>query len=210
MLIVTLALDLSTANFLRPRSPGGLPLTGRPKIRQQSRHHRGFEVEAHIHRANMPAKSRFTRLDAFTKTVEDARIRTTSGGIVTIASLLIVFYLVWGEWSDYRRVTVHPQLIVDKGRGRQWNIGRRHNTNISICRRANGDTPQCLFPPDTLRTPHTRCNGRIWRATNGRQGWSKQGPACTHIRRWSPNLSLILESVSFLQSMPLSALLTAS
>ena len=65
----------------------------------------------------MPAKNRFTRLDAFTKTVEDARIRTTSGGIVTIASLLIVIYLIWGEWSDYRRVTVHPEIIVDKGRG---------------------------------------------------------------------------------------------
>lgn len=65
----------------------------------------------------MPAKSRFTRLDAFTKTVEDARVRTTSGGIVTIVSLLLVFYLVWGEWSDYRRIVVHPELIVDKGRG---------------------------------------------------------------------------------------------
>ena len=69
----------------------------------------------------MPAKNRFTRLDAFTKTVEDAKIRTTSGGIVTIASLLIVFYLVWGEWSDYRRVTVLPELIVDKGRGKAHN-----------------------------------------------------------------------------------------
>ena len=65
----------------------------------------------------MPAKSRFTRLDAFTKTVEDARVRTTSGGIVTIVSLLIVFYLVYGEWVDYRRVVVRPELIVDKGRG---------------------------------------------------------------------------------------------
>ena len=65
----------------------------------------------------MPAKSRFTRLDAFTKTVEDARVRTTSGGLVTIASLLVVLYLVWGEWSDYRRVVVNPELIVDKGRG---------------------------------------------------------------------------------------------
>lgn len=65
----------------------------------------------------MPAKSRFTRLDAFTKTVDEARVRTTSGGIVTIASLLIVLYLAWGEWADYRRITVHPELIVDKGRG---------------------------------------------------------------------------------------------
>jgi hypothetical protein len=65
----------------------------------------------------MPAKSRFTRLDAFTKTVEDARVRTTSGGIVTIVSLIVVLYLAWGEWADYRRVVIHPELIVDKGRG---------------------------------------------------------------------------------------------
>lgn len=65
----------------------------------------------------MPAKSRFTRLDAFTKTVEDARIRTTSGGIVTIVSLIVVLYLAWGEWLDYRRIVIHPELIVDKGRG---------------------------------------------------------------------------------------------
>lgn len=70
----------------------------------------------------MPAKSRFTRLDAFTKTVEDARVRTTSGGIVTIASLLIIFWLTWGEWADYRRVTVRPELVVDKGRGERMEI----------------------------------------------------------------------------------------
>jgi hypothetical protein len=65
----------------------------------------------------MPAKSRFGRLDAFTKTVEDARVRTTSGGIVTIASLLVIFWLTWGEWADYRKVSVRPELVVDKGRG---------------------------------------------------------------------------------------------
>ena len=65
----------------------------------------------------MPAKSRFTRLDAFTKTVEDARVRTTSGGIVTITSLLVILWLTWGEWADYRKVSVRPELIVDKGRG---------------------------------------------------------------------------------------------
>lgn len=70
----------------------------------------------------MPAKSRFTRLDAFTKTVEDARVRTTSGGIVTIVSLLTIFWLVWGEWADYRRIEVHPELVVDKGRGEKMEI----------------------------------------------------------------------------------------
>ena len=44
-------------------------------------------------------------------------MRTTSGGIVTIASLLIVLYLALGEWRDWRRIVVHPELIVDKGRG---------------------------------------------------------------------------------------------
>ncbi|GAD94381.1 COPII-coated vesicle membrane protein Erv46 [Paecilomyces variotii No. 5] len=70
----------------------------------------------------MPAKSRFTRLDAFAKTVEDARIRTTSGGIVTIASLLVILWLVWGEWADYRRIVVEPELIVDKSRGERMEI----------------------------------------------------------------------------------------
>ena len=65
----------------------------------------------------MPVKARFTRLDAFTKTVEDARVRTTSGGIVTLVSLAVILWLVWGEWADFRRVTIHPELVVDKGRG---------------------------------------------------------------------------------------------
>jgi hypothetical protein len=69
----------------------------------------------------MSAK-RFTRLDAFTKTVEDARVRTTSGGIVTLTSLLIILYLLAVEWSDYRRITIKPELIVDKGRGEKMEI----------------------------------------------------------------------------------------
>lgn len=70
----------------------------------------------------MPAKSRFTRLDAFTKTVDEARIRTTSGGIVTILSLLVVLYLSWGEWVEYRKIVIHPELVVDKGRGERMEI----------------------------------------------------------------------------------------
>ncbi|KAM0482981.1 hypothetical protein ACHAPX_002425 [Trichoderma viride] len=70
----------------------------------------------------MAPKSRFTRLDAFTKTVDEARIRTTSGGIVTIVSLLVVLFLSWGEWSSYRRIVVHPELVVDKGRGERMDI----------------------------------------------------------------------------------------
>ncbi|KAL8381359.1 hypothetical protein RB595_005565 [Gaeumannomyces hyphopodioides] len=70
----------------------------------------------------MAPKSRFTRLDAFTKTVEDARIRTTSGGIITIVSLIVVLYLALGEWADYRRIAIHPELVVDKSRGDRMEI----------------------------------------------------------------------------------------
>ena len=66
----------------------------------------------------MAPRSRFTRLDAFTKTVDEARVRTTSGGIVTIVSLLVVLFLSWGEWADYRKTVIHPELVVDKGRGK--------------------------------------------------------------------------------------------
>lgn len=67
-------------------------------------------------------KNRFTKLDAFSKTVEDARVRTTSGGLVTIGSILIMLWLVWGEWADYRRVIVKPELMVDQGRGEKMEI----------------------------------------------------------------------------------------
>jgi hypothetical protein len=70
----------------------------------------------------MAVKSRFTRIDAFTKTVEDARVRTTSGGIVTITSLLVILWLVWGEWAEYRQVVVRPELVVDKSRGEKMEI----------------------------------------------------------------------------------------
>jgi endoplasmic reticulum-Golgi intermediate compartment protein 3 len=70
----------------------------------------------------MALRTRFTRLDAFTKTVEDARVRTTSGGVVTLTSLLVIFWLVWGEWAEYRRVVVRPELIVDKSRGERMEI----------------------------------------------------------------------------------------
>ncbi|KAB8670385.1 hypothetical protein FH972_026298 [Carpinus fangiana] len=70
----------------------------------------------------MPSKSRFTRLDAFTKTVEDARVRTTSGGIVTLTSLIVIVFLIASEWADYRRIVVLPELVVDKGRSEKMEI----------------------------------------------------------------------------------------
>lgn len=85
--------------------------------------HPPFSFLKHLSRTyGMSAKNRFARLDAFTKTVEDARVRTTSGGFVTILSLVIILYLVWGEWADFRRIIVSPELVVDKGRNEKMEI----------------------------------------------------------------------------------------
>ena len=135
----------------------------------------------------MPAKSRFVRLDAFTKTVEDARVRTTSGGIVTIASLLIVLYLVWGEWADYRRVVVRPELIVDKGRGMRAAeilLSGTKLTSIFNSRGENGDSPKHYLSSNTLRAAVARCHGRFRRATNRGRTWRQQGQVGSNGRGW--------------------------
>jgi endoplasmic reticulum-Golgi intermediate compartment protein 3 len=63
------------------------------------------------------AKSRFRTFDVFQKTVEEARIRTSSGGLVTLISGCIIFWLVLLELYDWRRIVVRDQLIVDRTRG---------------------------------------------------------------------------------------------
>lgn len=55
--------------------------------------------------------------DAFSKTVEDARIRTASGGLVTIVSVFIIVWLSISEYIDYRKIEYRPELVVDKARG---------------------------------------------------------------------------------------------
>src|ERR1700724_2458079 len=57
-----------------------------------------------IHRVESSmGKSRFRAFDAFQKTVEEARIRTASGGLVTLVSACIIFWLVVLEVWDWRR-----------------------------------------------------------------------------------------------------------
>ncbi|KAK9461853.1 endoplasmic reticulum vesicle transporter-domain-containing protein [Lipomyces oligophaga] len=70
----------------------------------------------------MAPRRRLTTFDAFTKTVEDARVRTASGGLVTIVALILIFLLILSEWRDYRRIDNQPELIVDKTRGERMNI----------------------------------------------------------------------------------------
>ena len=62
-------------------------------------------------------KSRFRTFDAFQKTVEEARIRTASGGLVTLISACIIFWLLILEIWDWRRIVVRNELVVDHTRG---------------------------------------------------------------------------------------------
>jgi len=60
--------------------------------------------------------SRFRSLDAYAKTLDDFRVKTTSGAAVTIISGLLIAILVLSELSAYRTSVMKPELVVDKGR----------------------------------------------------------------------------------------------
>ncbi|KAM3586019.1 ER-derived vesicles protein erv46 [Umbelopsis sp. WA50703] len=62
------------------------------------------------------ALSRFRSLDAYAKTLDDFRVKTTSGAAVTIISGLLIAILVLSELSAYRTSIMKPELIVDKTR----------------------------------------------------------------------------------------------
>lgn len=66
--------------------------------------------------------------DAFAKTVEDARIKTALGGIITLVCVLIVLFLIRNEYSDYISIISIPELVVDKDVNKQMDI----NIDISF------------------------------------------------------------------------------
>ncbi|KAI8055847.1 serologically defined breast cancer antigen NY-BR-84 [Syncephalis plumigaleata] len=62
------------------------------------------------------------RFDAFAKTLDDFRIRTKTGALVTIISSIIMVMLLISEFRDYMKVSIQPQLIVDRARKDRLNI----------------------------------------------------------------------------------------
>lgn len=59
----------------------------------------------------------FKGLDGFSKTLEDVKIKTGFGGLLTMASAVLIFTLVLVEYNDYRQIHVQPSILVDKSRG---------------------------------------------------------------------------------------------
>jgi hypothetical protein len=60
--------------------------------------------------------------DAYAKTLDDFRIRTTSGGFVTIISSLIIFLLLFLELKYFLTTDIVQVLFVDTSRQEKMNI----------------------------------------------------------------------------------------
>lgn len=65
---------------------------------------------------NRRGKSKLLSLDAFTKTEEDVRIRTNTGGLITILASIIGLMLLSREWQQFNELSISPQLVVDRDR----------------------------------------------------------------------------------------------
>ncbi|KAG4302564.1 hypothetical protein PCANB_001174 [Pneumocystis canis] len=76
----------------------------------------------------MVQRAGFRRFDAFSKTIEDAQIKTINGGLITILSIIIIFVLISFEWCDYRRIIVLSELTIDRTRSEKLQI----NLNLTF------------------------------------------------------------------------------
>lgn len=74
----------------------------------------------------MAQRPRLVSIDAFSKTVEDAKIKTASGGLITLICGLIVLILIRNEYLDYTTIITRPELVVDR------DINKKLDINLDI------------------------------------------------------------------------------
>jgi hypothetical protein len=55
--------------------------------------------------------------------MDDVRIRTNVGALITLISLTLIAFLTLGELIDYRTVHEQTTLVVDRSRGEKLTIG---------------------------------------------------------------------------------------
>lgn len=70
----------------------------------------------------MSLRPRLISLDAFAKTVEDARVKTALGGMITLICVFIVLLLIRNEYNEYTLMIVRPELVVDRDVNKQLDI----------------------------------------------------------------------------------------
>lgn len=74
-------------------------------------------MQAHVVMENRDLINRLRQFDAYPKTLEDFRIKTYAGAIVTLVSSIFMFILFVSELNYYLTKEVHPELFVDTSRG---------------------------------------------------------------------------------------------
>ncbi|KAL8279228.1 hypothetical protein RQP46_008265 [Phenoliferia psychrophenolica] len=74
--------------------------------------------------------SQFKGLDAFGKTMEDVKVKTGFGGLLTLLSFSLILSLTVYEFIDYRKVHMEPSIVVDRSRGEKLVV----NLNVSFPR----------------------------------------------------------------------------
>lgn len=62
--------------------------------------------------------------------MDDVRIRTNAGALITLVSALLIVVLTIGEFVDYRTVHLRPSLEVDRSRGEKLTV----NMNVTFPR----------------------------------------------------------------------------
>jgi hypothetical protein len=66
--------------------------------------------------------------DAFAKTLDDRRIKTSTGGIITIICIITTIILLYNEYEDYNKIVLRPELVIDRDRNKMLDI----NLDISF------------------------------------------------------------------------------
>lgn len=70
----------------------------------------------------MGKKPTLFSFDAFAKTLDERKIKTSTGGIITIVCILTTFVLLWNEYLDYNTIVLRPELVVDRDRNNKLPI----------------------------------------------------------------------------------------
>ncbi|TID21898.1 hypothetical protein CANINC_003382 [Pichia inconspicua] len=70
----------------------------------------------------MGKKPTLFSFDAFAKTLDEKKIKTSTGGVITIFCILTTFVLLWNEYLDYNTIVLRPELVVDRDRNNKLPI----------------------------------------------------------------------------------------
>lgn len=60
--------------------------------------------------------------DAYAKTLDDFKVRTNTGALISIVSIVLATVLVISEFYQYMQISVKPELFVDKNRQEKLSI----------------------------------------------------------------------------------------